>query len=459
MLKIGCAKADITPPVGVSLSGFAVRKDRPSVAVDDPLQVKALAIEFGGSALILLSYDLLGLDARLDSQVRSALQVALGERIAPQNILLTMTHTHSGPPTMPIAGETRAPEEYIQKILQATVGVASCALGSLAAVELLHASATLEGINHNRRERHVPGAAPGQFPLDKTLDLFLFRTPDGECKSGLIRFSCHAVTMLTQHLSADYPGELTARLERQYGAPILFLEGTAGDSNPTTHGADHAAMLGFVDAIMEQLGGISASLRPVAAGQARLASREFAIPLAPFPPRDEIVERISRNERILGGDFSVPDLQPLVAEYAGWRSADDPDLPGTVRHWAEVYRASALHTLEAAGAPQAFSSVPFRAAALELGEFLFVFLSGEILTRVGMHIQALAPEKTVKVISYLSPVAGYIADPLEYDRGGYELENAWMWYRMPGPFHREVESVLLKQVSDMIDGLSEEENT
>lgn len=456
MMNAGIGKANITPPVGLPLSGFAVRRNRPSSVIDDPLFVKSLVIESGPDRYLLLSYDLLALDRPLDTLVRARVQDAFGGVFSAGGVLVTTTHTHSGPTTAPIAGETRVPEAYINQILASTGSAVKQALNHLAPVALLHASRDLEGINHNRRERYDSEPVSNSFPLDKTLDLYVFRGQSGEYRGGVVRFSCHAVTMLTQHISADYPGELTARLERQFGAPVLFLEGTAGDSNPTTHTEDHAAMIRFVDRIMEQIEGMTANLRPAAIGEVRVVEREFTLPFAKFPDREKALEIIAQHDRILAGDITFPDLAPLVSEYAAWRSSGDTDLSGTVLHWAEVFRVSALRTLQAVDHPQEHAGVPFRAAGLLLGETLFLFLSGEILTRLGMHIQALAPGKQVKVISYLSPIVGYIADAGEYDLGGYELDNAWMWYGMPGPFDRESEKIILQNVSILICDLFEE---
>ncbi len=460
MLRVGCAKADITPPVGLPLSGFAVRQNRPSVAIDDPLFVKALVLEWDGEACLLLSYDLLGLDFALDREIRAGLAGAFGERFPAERVLITTTHTHSGPPAMPIAGETRVPEEYTRRLCAATQAAAAQAIECLAEVELFHAAEEVEGINHNRRRRSFPDQPAERFPVDRRLDLFAFRDPRGECRGAFARFSCHAVTMTTQHVSADFPGELTRRFEDQLGAPCLFLQGTAGDANPTTEHQDHPAMLAFVDALWAQLGGLVDKLQPVTVDGLRVEERVFPLEFAPFPSKETLLAEIARNERILAGDQASPDLQDLIRAYAGWRYPDDPDIQGAVAHWAGVYQEAERVTLRAieatAGEAPAveaavgFPSVPFRAAALRLGPFTLVFLSGEILTPVGQRIQALAPGRDVQVISYLSPIVGYIAGEEDARLGGYEAGSAWMWYRMPGPFRADTAGDIIAQVDKIL---------
>lgn len=454
MLRAGCGEADITPSVGLPLSGFAVRRDRPSVAVDDPLRVKVLAVEQMHQHILLLSFDLLGFDFELDAQIRGL----LANQFPDQQVILTTTHTHSAPPTMPISGETRVPGSYIEMILSAAIRAVNQALAALADAELFHAAAELHGINLNRRQHYNLGKAAQDFDVDSIFDLFTFRTPGGLCQGSFVRFSCHAVTMTTQHISADYPGELTRRLAQLLGAPCLFLVGTAGDSNPTTHNLDHVAMCAFVDQIIDQLVDLPRRLEPVAVDNLSFAEQTFRLPFTPLPERAEVLETITRNERILAGDQISPDLQPLVREYQGWVARGDSDLTAAVEHWAGVFREAALRTLAAIDSSQPMPGAPFRIAGLALGLFTFVFLSGEVLTPVGRHIQDLRPNRQVKVISYLSPIVGYIADAADFDLGGYEPGSAWMWYRMPAPFPRDVMHRILPEVDQLLHtiGLEEE---
>ena len=183
----------------------------------------------------------------------------------------------------------------------------------------------------------------------------------------------------------------------------------------------------------------------------RISQRDFTLEFAPLPPREAVLEKIAKNERILAGDQSSPDLQPLLQEYATWRYATDRDLPAIALHWAEVFKESAEVTLKAVEAAEPHAGAPFRAVLFQLGPFPFVFLSGEVLTSVGQHIQALAEGRPVQVIGYLSPVIGYVAGPEDSRLGGYETGSAWMWYHQPGPFREDVEETILAQVKGLLD--------
>ncbi len=57
-LEAGAAKADITPPTGHPMWGYAARRDAPSVGVLDPLYARALVLSAGGTRDALVGLDL-----------------------------------------------------------------------------------------------------------------------------------------------------------------------------------------------------------------------------------------------------------------------------------------------------------------------------------------------------------------------------------------------------------------
>ena len=56
--RAGAAVADITPPVGYPMWGYAARKDAPSLGVLDPLKARALVLEVGSTRIAIVALDL-----------------------------------------------------------------------------------------------------------------------------------------------------------------------------------------------------------------------------------------------------------------------------------------------------------------------------------------------------------------------------------------------------------------
>jgi hypothetical protein len=329
-IRVGSGFSDITPDVGIPLSGFAIRRNRPSVAIDDPLSVKAIAFVDRKALFLLLSYDLLGFDRKVYTFLEDQLRKELKDWYSSDHVVITATHTHSGPPTVAVSGEDPVPIEYQSYLGEATLSAVREALSNLDEASLYHFKAELKNVTYNRRFE-LRGQTKGECPsdpnhqsfVDNTFDLFVFKNKKGHNLASFARFACHAVTMMTQHISADFPGELTRRLSQILGVPCLFLQGAAGDVNPVVVSKDHAAMLDFVDDLMWQLGDLNGRLKELPFNT--IESKEAFVPLeyAPFPPRDTLIEMIAKHERIFTGDLTSPELLDLVHEYSEWRYPHD----------------------------------------------------------------------------------------------------------------------------------------
>jgi len=94
MLKIGVAKVNITPPIGVPLSGYEARK-KISQGIHDELYAKALVLDDGEKKIALVVSDLLYLDKDFTESVRRQIEGSTG--ISSKNVMVTVTHTHAGP--------------------------------------------------------------------------------------------------------------------------------------------------------------------------------------------------------------------------------------------------------------------------------------------------------------------------------------------------------------------------
>src|SRR5512139_2381917 len=100
-MNVGTAQLEISPQPGIELAGFAVRP-QPSTSLLDPLQVRALYIDDGSEKLLWLHADLLAFEQSLADRLRHWVQAEL--EIASSRVLLSATHTHSGPATIRLVG-------------------------------------------------------------------------------------------------------------------------------------------------------------------------------------------------------------------------------------------------------------------------------------------------------------------------------------------------------------------
>src|SRR5882757_5340961 len=100
-LFAGAASIEITPPVGAFLAGYPhVRRD--STGVHDPLLSCALYLQNGQEQALVIANDVIYVSKASVARCRARIADATG--VPAGNVLISATHTHSGPKTVdPIA--------------------------------------------------------------------------------------------------------------------------------------------------------------------------------------------------------------------------------------------------------------------------------------------------------------------------------------------------------------------
>ena len=132
VLYAGAATRVITPPVGVSMSGWNPRAsgDIKSRYVHDDLYARALVLSNGKRAWALVAVDLTGVDAVATGQIRQGAAEVTG--LSPETVMVCATHTHSGPAFCPVA-TTYSPEDMARLTVRGD-GSAPAAMGKVTAV-------------------------------------------------------------------------------------------------------------------------------------------------------------------------------------------------------------------------------------------------------------------------------------------------------------------------------------
>ena len=91
--RAGAAEVLITPPLGISMSGYY--NDRKADDVHDELYAHALVLESGEAKAALVVCDIIGLDRSLASESRQMIEERTG--IPAAAVMICCTHTHTGP--------------------------------------------------------------------------------------------------------------------------------------------------------------------------------------------------------------------------------------------------------------------------------------------------------------------------------------------------------------------------
>ena len=258
-MKIGFAKSDVTPRVGVELSGFGPFVLRRSVGVREPLYARAMALQHGGRTLMLISCDLIGVRADITRRVRELLAAQAG--LDPDGVMLHCTHTHSGPNAAGYNGWGAPDEPYIETLPRRIAAAALGALGNLREATLSHAEVPCVGIGYNREyDGPTPGLAevlreewrPSKPELTDTTCHVVRVDSDGKVAGFFSYFGCHPVVCCSavRQIHGDYCGVATNLIEKEHGDAVgLFLLGANGDVNSCVVHKPEAESLAALDVV------------------------------------------------------------------------------------------------------------------------------------------------------------------------------------------------------------------
>jgi hypothetical protein len=87
---------------------------------------------------------------------------------------------------------------------------------------------------------------------------------------------------------------------------------------------------------------------------------------------------------------------------------------------------------------------------LRLGQLAFAFVSAELFAITGFRIRALSRAMALLPVSYAAPIIGYLPDRDALAKGGYEIEDAWRFYRQPAPFAPDSEDRVVEAVRSLL---------
>ncbi len=221
--KAGVAVRKITPEELIPISGGMGTPEIPTGKKGD-LFARALVLEKGNTRVAIVSIDNLGWPAYLGDRSRK-----LVKGIAPENILIGVTHTHSAPDAYAFPdeqGNTAADLEYLDWCVKQVADAVNDALSKLEPVSLKTAVGEAKGkIAYNYY-------APELY--DRRMGVIQAIATSGKNKgkpiATLINYATHPEILGTDRklISPDLCGPLYDRIEAKGGGVALFMNSAQG---------------------------------------------------------------------------------------------------------------------------------------------------------------------------------------------------------------------------------------
>lgn len=394
-MNIGVAQIEITPAVGGELSGFALRT-QPSTGVLDRLWARGLFLEAAGSRLLWLHCDLIGFDARIVTAFRGWAREELG--LAETEVLLTATHTHSGPCTIHLAEAGAYDEPYVAWLQLRLQEAARTAMRCIEPCAVCVGEGEL-GLAIDRRN-----AATAH--VDPRLGVVGFRRADGAFAAVIGNCAIHPVALGPENrrISGDLLGRAADEVTRLLpGAPVaLMTNGACGNLNPPAVGVP----CGQMDAWGRQIAGVAVAALANAEVHAR-APLQVAVARCALS-----LDTLDRE----GIDAQVARVTGDLAGGAEWRAK--------ARRAADQWRRSLLSALEQ---DRALTQREIELFAVRIGEVVLIGANAELFSDFSAWLRRETGQR-VHTLGYANGDVGYICPQRAYQEGGYEVESAHVFY-------------------------------
>ncbi|MBR2910409.1 MAG: hypothetical protein IKC05_02245 [Lentisphaeria bacterium] len=243
-MKIAWFKKVISPEIGAYLAGYSLNDK--SVAKRDDLYMTGLCADDGERKVLIISFDLLGLDEWYTRRIREKCAEILG--ISSEAVMFSCTHTHTGPECRVIKGKpeqlhTKYLENLEKWIIEEVTG-----LSNYRECDVYFYSSKCD---ENRNRRYVTACNRATFtahrrevvPIateyaDKELGQLCFIDKETHLPIYLIGnyaahpLAGHAPGLGGRTISADFPGVFRNYVTAETGAECMFISGAAGDLVP-----------------------------------------------------------------------------------------------------------------------------------------------------------------------------------------------------------------------------------
>jgi hypothetical protein len=470
-VNFAAARADITPPLGIYWRMWGAATHDHAIGVHRPLTATAAVFEpLAGSsdraALISLDHCLLGKD-EAELVVSTICQHC---SLAPSQVLLTFTHTHSaGLMSLDRAnlpgGELIAP--YLQTVADTCAKLVADAISQLEPAVITYGVGRCDLARHRdfwdaENKLFVCGFNPSQT-ADDTVLVARITEATGKILGTLVNYACHPTTLAWENrlISPDYPGAMREVIEKETnGAPCIFLQGASGELGPLegyvgdTSVADKSGrQLGH--AVLSTLAGLAPPLTrfeyqgPVISGATLGDWRHKPI----STKREAEILAWQRIHEVLSVPYR-PDLPTregtaeLLAKYSVdeelAHKAGDP-LAARDAHAMVERQTRLLHRLSQLPPGDTY---PFQLQVWRMGDAVFVAVPGEHYSYLQTHLRARFPGRILFVITLTGGWGpSYLPTRETYGKGLYQESIAIL---APGSLER-ITAELASRIGSLLE--------
>ena len=415
-LSAGAAVRDVTPVKPLFLAGYP-HEPRTSTGIHDPLLASALYLSDGATPVVLVAVDILFVPAQTVSICRTAISNAIG--VPPHNILISATHTHSGPLTNEVLAWKNDPiipppdRDYLEQFHQGIIEAVLAAHAAAEPARLAVTSAVAEGVGGNRLNPN------GVFDPEVGL-VAIQRHRDNRWLALNLIYGMHPTVLHedSRLVSSDFPHFTRKEIAESFPDLItLYHLGPCGNLSPRHH------VKGQTFSEAERLGrrlGASVVRTLISLDPAEFSDelelgatiRKVDLVANSFPTvaqaKSELRQARERHEQLKRSAAPPGEVRTAECFVFGREEAltlAEAQASGELAKWQERYRRAEIQIIR-------------------LGECFLAALPGEQFVEYGLAIKERAPRRTFIISLANGELQGYIVTPAAAAEGGYEASFA-----------------------------------
>ena len=422
-LKVGYARVNITPPMGVNIAGYY--KERIADGVLDELEACAVAVGDEKNTALIMTIDHCGITKNFLNEWRANIEKATG--IPAEAIFIHSTHTHTGPVLIKNC-KNPLNNQYEIFLASRVLDVAAFALADMKAAKFGIGTGEAKNVAFIRRYRMKDGTAktnPGVnnpdivAPIgitDESVHVVRFDREGAE-SVVLVNFANHPDVVGGNKISADWPGMTRRFVEKAIeNTKCIFLNGAQGDVN---HVNVHPKAGDFND-MFNDFDGCSRGY-----GHARHIARVITGAVMSVYDKVEYLEaddvKFTQKTVEIPSNKPNPEDLPLAHKYNDLHNAGrDDEIPYKAMMLTTVV-AEAARMVRLENAPDTF---PMLFSAVSIGDVALFGIPGEPFNGVGRGLKTAEGWKMVIPCCNTNAKEGYFPMIDSYDEGGYEARSS-----------------------------------
>jgi hypothetical protein len=237
-MKAGAAKVNITPPLGIKMFGYF--EERVARDIHDDLYAKSFVLDEGETKLAIVVCDLIGVSRQYLDRAKALISERCG--IPPSNVLISCTHTHTGPLIEDMDYGDMLAQRIADSVQIANNRLVEAELGCEREEEPMPLAnrryIMKNGTVWTNPGTHNPDIVRPAGPVDPEIGVLCARDLNGKTICLLANYAMHYAGLSPTKkgedmytISADYFGVFSKMIQRMRGDKFVAIlaNGTCGD--------------------------------------------------------------------------------------------------------------------------------------------------------------------------------------------------------------------------------------